>query len=120
MAEMKKAERQEAAALVVLCVMGSFHVSDSLAISQFLLFFSFMLGALTRMMTRLALAGVGVATEGLTCCAPGDPQFHNSFILPCENQKGVFPLQSLYQPACIMNLVRQLGLNNFGRFDTSF
>jgi hypothetical protein len=43
MAEMKKAERQEAASLVVLCVMGSFHVSDSLAISQFLLFFSFML-----------------------------------------------------------------------------
>jgi hypothetical protein len=76
MAEMKKAERQEAASLVVLCVMGSFHVSNSLAISQFLLFFSFML-ALTQMMTRLALAGVGVATEGLTCCAPGDPQFHN-------------------------------------------
>jgi hypothetical protein len=40
---MKKAERQEAVALVVLCVMGSFHVSGSLAISYFLLFFSFML-----------------------------------------------------------------------------
>ncbi|TVU20972.1 hypothetical protein EJB05_30579, partial [Eragrostis curvula] len=42
--EMKKAEGQEA-----------FHLSDSFAISQFLLFFSFMLGALTRMMTRLSL-----------------------------------------------------------------
>uniref|UniRef100_A0A0A9AMZ2 Uncharacterized protein n=1 Tax=Arundo donax TaxID=35708 RepID=A0A0A9AMZ2_ARUDO len=64
--EMKKAEGQEAAALVpywVLGIMGQFHIADSFAVSQFLLFFSFMLGALTLMMTRLALTGAapGVA-----------------------------------------------------------
>lgn len=56
----KKAEGLEAVALVpywALCVMGHFH-ADKFAVSQFLLFFSFMLGALTMMMTRL----VGLAT----------------------------------------------------------
>jgi hypothetical protein len=77
--EIEKAERLEAAALVlywVLCIMGSLRISDDslLAVSQFLLFFSFVLGALTRMMTRLALAGAGVAaaTEGLARRAAGD------------------------------------------------
>ncbi|XP_062198264.1 uncharacterized protein LOC133900979 [Phragmites australis] len=63
--EMKKAEGQEAAALVpywVLCVMGQFHIADNFAVSQFLLFFSFILGALTLMMKRLALTG---ATPGV-------------------------------------------------------
>jgi hypothetical protein len=61
-------EKAEAAALVlywVLCIMGSFHISDSLAVSQFLVFFSFVLGALTRMMTRLALTRAGVAPASL-------------------------------------------------------
>ncbi|EES00722.1 hypothetical protein BDA96_03G166800 [Sorghum bicolor] len=56
----KKAEGLEAVALVpywALCMMGHFH-ADKFTVSQFLLFFSFMLGALTMMMTRL----VGLAT----------------------------------------------------------
>jgi hypothetical protein len=66
----KLAEGMEAAALVpywLLCVMGQFH-ADKFAVSQFLLFFSFMLGALTMMMSRLALTiaadrGVAPASE---------------------------------------------------------
>lgn len=57
----KKGEGLEAVALVpywALCVMGQFQAADRFAVSQFLLFFSFMLGALTMMMTRL----VGLAT----------------------------------------------------------
>ncbi|CAD6231407.1 unnamed protein product [Miscanthus lutarioriparius] len=59
----KKAEGLEAVALVpfwALCVMGHFH-ADKFAVSQFLLFFNFMLGALTMMITRL----VGLATASL-------------------------------------------------------
>lgn len=55
----KLAEGLEAAALVpywALCVIGQLH-ADKFAVSQFLLFFSFMLGALTMMMSRLALTG---------------------------------------------------------------
>uniref|UniRef100_A0A0A9B1L5 Uncharacterized protein n=1 Tax=Arundo donax TaxID=35708 RepID=A0A0A9B1L5_ARUDO len=58
--DIQKAEGQVAAALVPyweLCVMGQFHIADNFAVSQFLLFFSFMLGALTLTMTRLALEG---------------------------------------------------------------
>ncbi|KAL6615154.1 hypothetical protein ACP70R_037424 [Stipagrostis hirtigluma subsp. patula] len=64
--ETVKAERQEAAALVpywVLCAMGQLKISHNFAVSQFLLFLSFILGALMLMTARLALAGVapGVA-----------------------------------------------------------
>ncbi|KAL6627848.1 hypothetical protein ACP70R_031574 [Stipagrostis hirtigluma subsp. patula] len=64
--ETVKAERQEAAALVpywVLCAMGQLKISNNFAVSQFLLFLSFILGALMLMTARLALAGVapGVA-----------------------------------------------------------
>lgn len=58
--ERRKADDQEAAALVpywVLCGMRHYHTADKLAISQFLLFFSSMMGALTQMMTQLAVTG---------------------------------------------------------------
>jgi len=55
----KLAEGLEAAALVpywALCMIAQLHI-DKFAVSQFLLFFSFMLGALTMMMSRLVLTG---------------------------------------------------------------
>jgi hypothetical protein len=64
----KKGEGLEAVALVpywALCMMGHFH-ADKFTVSQFLLFFSFMLGALTMMMTRL----VGLATTAHRGIAP--------------------------------------------------
>lgn len=47
-----------------LLIMGLFH-PDKFAVSQFLLFFSFMLGALTMMMTRLVETGRAIAHRGI-------------------------------------------------------